>query len=497
MDRKKQKETPYIDALIKYINEKNVVFDVPGHHEGEIKTDLNRVFSSKLYRGDVNCPRGLDNIGNPTGVIKKAQDLMADATGALACKFLVNGSTSGNLIMILSSLKAKEKIILPRNVHKSVINSLILSGAIPVFLMPEIDSRSEIVNQVSFEKWKIAIDDNPDAKAIFVINPTYFGATADLKKIIAYAHKKGMIALVDEAHGSHFYFGKGFPITAMKAGADMSTLSIHKTGGSLTQSSVLLIGSDRISMYDINKSYGMLTSTSPSSVLLASLDAARKFLVTKGKKHLENTCELAEFARNEIKNIRGFIPRGREHFLEHGAYDYDNTKVVVELDKLTINGFELYKILHDKYHIQIELAETYVFLLIVSIGSTRKDIEILLSALREISAKYYDDSITYEDRHYMKNFPAMLVRPRVAFHAPLKIVKLQEAVNEISKDMIMIYPPGIPLIVPGEVFTEEIIKQIEYYKSLDTTILSDYTDGRVSIIDKDAWNYLDHDKDDE
>lgn len=495
MNKKLQKATPYIAGLKKYINEKNVVFDVPGHHEGEISTALNSVYSNKIYIGDVNCPRGLDNIGHPTGVIKEAQDLMADATGAKYCKFLINGSTSGNIIMILSSLRANEKIILPRNVHKSVINALILSGAVPVFLMPAIDPKTEIVNQISFDEWKVAIDTNPDAKAIFIINPTYFGATADLKRITNYAHKKNMIVLVDEAHGSHFYFEKNAPITAMKAGADMSTLSIHKTGGSLTQSSVLLIGSDRVPMYDINKSYGMLTSTSPSSILLASLDAARKFLVFHGPKHLEEAKTLASYARENIGKIKGFLPCDSEHFKENGSFDYDNTKVVVELDKLKINGFELYRILHDKYHIQIELAETYVFLMIVSIGSTQKDIDTMCEALKEISAEYFDDKITYEDRRYMKRFPDMVVRPRVAFHAPLEVVNLEDSLNRICKDMIMIYPPGIPLIVPGERFTQEVIDEIKLYKLLDTTILSDFDDGnKVSVVDESNWNYALEDK---
>ena len=219
---------------------------------------------------------------HPTGAIKEAQELFAKACGADYCKFLINGSTSGNLIMFLSALQANDKVILPRNVHKSVINGLILSGAVPIFIMPELDKKTEIVNQVSFKQRRNAIDDNPDAKAIFIINPTYFGATCDLKKIVSYAHLHNKIVLVDEAHGTHFYFSNKLPVSAMEAGADMTTLSIHKTGGSLTQSSVLLGKGNRVPRYDVIKSFNLITTTSPSSILIASLDAARKYLVFKG-----------------------------------------------------------------------------------------------------------------------------------------------------------------------------------------------------------------------
>ncbi|MEG0977617.1 MAG: aminotransferase class I/II-fold pyridoxal phosphate-dependent enzyme [Bacilli bacterium] len=488
MNRKLQKKTPYVSALKSYIAENNTVFDVPGHHQGEIKTDIDKIYSHKIFRGDVNCPRGLDNIMNPTGVIKEAQELMADALGAKYSRFLVNGSTVGNLIMVMTAIKANEKIILPRNVHKSVINALILSGGVPVFVMPQIDRNTEIVNQPTLAERKKAIDLNPDAKAIFVINPTYFGATTDLKHLVAYAHKKGLLVLADEAHGSHFYFNKQLPISAMKAGADMSTLSFHKTGGSLTQSSVLLIGTDRISPYDVSKTYNMLTTTSPSSILLSSLDAARKFLVFHGKEKLDRAIKISEYAAKEISGINGFNVRAKEHFLLNGAFDYDLCKVVIEIDKVNLSGFEIYKLLKDKYHVQIELAETYVLLLIISIGTVQKDIDKLIDALKEISTNYYDETMVYANRRYLKSFPELAVRPRSAFHAPLKRVKIEDAENEISKEMIMVYPPGIPLIVPGEMFTKEVINQIIYYRSIDTTILSDYPDGTVSVVDKDNWD---------
>ncbi len=486
IDLAEQKETPYLDAYKKYLDEKTTVFDVPGHHQGKIRTDFNKVFGPTIYKSDVNAPRGMDNLSHPTGVIKKAQELFAKACGADYAKFLINGSSEGNLIMLMSALKANEKILMPRNVHKSAINGLVLSGAFPVFVMPEIDKETEIVNQISFRSWKKAIDENPDAKAIFIINPTYFGATANLKKIVDYAHQKNMIVLVDEAHGSHFYFSSHSPISAMEAGADMSTLSIHKTGGSLTQSSVLLVKGNRVSRYDVIKTFNLLTTTSPSSLLIASLDSARKYLVFHGSRNVKRIINLAKIARERISQIKGFKALGKDYFKRNGAFNYDETKVVVELDNLSLTGFELYKILKDRYHIQIELGETYVFLLLFTIGSKKEDVDVIVNALEKISKKYYKENIDYPlNRYANKDFPPLALRPREAYHASLKVVKLSKALNMISKEMIMTYPPGIPVIIPGERFTQAVIDELSYFKKIRANILSDFEGvNEVSVVDE-------------
>ncbi len=489
-EKELQRKTPYIDAYKKYIQDKNIVFDVPGHHQGKIRTDFDKLFNHEVYKKDVNCPRGMDNYMHPTGAIKEAQDLFAKACNADYAKFLLNGSTSGNLIMLLSALKANEKVLLPRNVHKSVINGLILSGAIPIFILPHIDSETEVANQPTLKEWKEAIDNNPDIKAIFVINPTYFGATCDLKKLVEYAHKKNIVVLVDEAHGTHFYFSKKCPISAMDAGADMSTLSVHKTGGSLTQSSVLLVKGNRVPHYEVIKAFNLITTTSPSSILLASLDAARKYLVFKGSRQIYNAIKLAKQARLRINEIPGFKAHSKDYFTQKcHSFSFDETKVCVELDKLSIDGFEFYKILKDKYNIQIELAEKYVFLLLFTIGSEQKDVDKLIEALKDISMKYYDEGVSYDSPHYMTSFPKMKIRPRVAFHAPLKVVELDDSLNMISKEMVMVYPPGIPIIVPGEIISKEVINQIKYYEKSKATILSDRDSiNQISVVDEENWD---------
>lgn len=482
-----QDQTPFLDALIKYVNEKISPFDVPGHHMGNVENRLKDFLGGKTFQSDVNAPIGLDSLQHPTGVIRQAQELMADFTGADHSFFLVNGTTSGIIAMIMSACKAKDKIIIPRNVHKSIISALVLSGSIPIYVMPKIDRQLEIANVPSLEDYKRAIVRYPSAKAVLVINPTYFGAVSHLKEITEFAHAHNMVVLVDEAHGAHYYFSENGPISAMKAGADLASVSFHKTGGSLTQSSVLLLKGNRIAPYEVSKSLAIINTTSPSNILIASLDAARHFAATKGQEMMDEVLVMSAFAREQISKIKGFIPRGREHFLQKGCYDYDETKLVLELDHLDLSGFDLYYLLKEKYQIQVELAETYVILGIMAIGTKREHLKHLFAALKDISRNHYNRKITYPRHTFSVGFPFLLVRPRSAFYAPSKRISIFDAANEISKESIMIYPPGIPLIIPGEIFTNDLIERIKTYKETGITMISDYSDGTVNVVDKDNW----------
>ncbi len=486
-----QRKTPFVDELKKYVEDNISPFDVPGHHMGRVENKLKDLIGDMAFKADVNAPRGLDNLNHPKGVIKEAQKLVASAYKAREAFFLVNGTTLGIQTMLMTVCKAREKVILPRNCHKSAINALILSGSIPIFISPTYDLDLEIANQATIDSYIKAMDDNLDAKAIFVINPTYFGACLDLKRLVDEAHKRDMLVLVDEAHGAHFAFMNNGPISAIEAGADASSVSFHKTLGSLTQSSVLLINSDKISHYDILKTLNTLNTTSPSNLLIASIDAARYYMVTKGKDKLDEIVSLSNYAREKINEIKGFKACGKDYFCSLGAYNYDETKLVIELDDINLTGFELYNMLKDKYKIQLELAEQYVVLAILAIGTIKEDIDNLILALNDISNNYYASGLKYPKFKFDINYPKQLVRPRSAYHAPLKKVKLDDAIGMISKEAIMVYPPGIPLIIPGEVFSEPLIKHIKYYQSTDATILSDYDDGYVSVIDTDKWEKAD------
>ena len=482
-----QKKTPYLTALKKYLSEGISPFDVPGHHMGNTPNKLKDFLGKRVFEADINAPIGLDNLANPTGVIKDTCDLMADATGADHAFLLINGTSSGIIASILASVNADEKIILPRNVHKSILSALVLSGAVPLFVNPQIDSQLEIANQPSFDDYKKAIIRYPSAKAVFVINPTYFGAIADLEKIVDFAHQHNMIVIVDEAHGAHYYFSSTGPKSAMECGADITSVSMHKTGGSLTQSSVLLIKEERVKITSIQKALNILNTTSPSTLLLASLDTARHYMANYGEAALEKTVQLAKYAFDRIGKIPGFVPRGKKYFLQRGCYDYDKTKLVIELDKLDLTGHEVYQLLKTKYHIQLELAEAYTLLGIIAIGTKKKHIDNLIVALKDISKTHYHKNWKYPNRNYNITFPFAMVKPRTAYHAPSIKVHFTEALGMISKESIMIYPPGIPLIIPGEVFTKEVIERLTTYRKTGVTILSDYKDGYVNVIDSEKW----------
>ena len=482
-----QNKTPYLDALKNYISRGTAQLDVPGHQQGNVANDLKDFIGPEIFKCDVNAPIGMDNLANPHACLQEAEDLFADFAGAKNSFFLINGTSSGIIAMIMSACHANDKIILPRNVHKSIVSALILSGASPIYIMPKIDADLEIANQPTVDEYISAMHKYPTAKAIFVINPTYFGAVNDLKRLVEEAHKRGIAVLVDEAHGAHYYFDDKGPISAMKAGADMSSVSFHKTGGSLTQSSVLLLNSEYIDRVSVQKALNILNTTSPSTILMASLDAARKFVATKGQEAMEKTHEISKYAREQISKINGFVPCGKDHFITRGCYDYDETKLVIKLEHLDINGFDVYQLLQKDFQIQIELAETYAIMAILAIGTGKKQIDRLIAALKDISKKHYKKSYEYKRHAFGIEFPFQIMRPRGAYHAAGKRVPLKDAVNEISKESIMIYPPGIPLIVPGEVFTKDLVKRIEAYKKNGITILSDYGADVVNVIDTEKW----------
>ena len=220
---------------------------------------------------------------------------------------------------------------------------------------------------------------------------------------------------------------------------------------------------------------------------MASIDAARSFAAVHGAKEMERVHEVSNYAREQISKIKGFVPCGIEHFKTRGCYNYDDTKLVIKLEHLDINGFDLYHILQDDYKIQIELAETYVIMCILAIGTSKKQIDRLVNALKDVSKKHFNKVNEYKRHAFTVEFPFQIVRPRSAFHAPGKQIALKDAENCISKESIMIYPPGIPLIVPGEVFSKDLIKRIETYKSTGCTLLSDYGGDIVNVVNVDTW----------
>lgn len=483
----RQLKEPFLEACIEYMNSNPTPFDVPGHKMGRLTTDLTKYAGENIFKADFNAPLGLDNLYHPHGVIKEAEELAAEAFHADRAIFSVNGTTGGILTILISLLRAKDKIILPRNVHKSVINGLIISGAYPIFVEPDVDNITGIANGVSVETYIKAMDENPDSKALFVINPTYFGIASNLVEIVNQAHKRGILVICDEAHGAHFVFNKKMPISAMDAGADISTMSVHKTAGSLTQSSLILIKKERIDVSRVEKVFAMFSSTSPNHILMASLDAARKMLYFEGEKLIDYALELANYARSKINKLPGLYAFDKEYCTNDARFNFDETKLVINTYGLGISGFEVLKELRQKFNIQLELAEVSEVLAIVGIGSKKEDIDKLIEGLTYLSNTYYKEDGQLNIPHFDYTYPKLIVRPREAFNAPSKIVPIEDAAGEISSEAIMIYPPGIPIAIPGEIISKQAIELVEFYENNGGVLLSDSPDGYIKVIDQSNW----------
>ena len=403
----------------------------------------------------------LDNLCHPVSVIKNAQELAAEAFGAENAFFVVNGTTGSVQAMIMAACKAGEKIIMPRNVHRSAINALVVNGAIPVYVNPGTNKRLGIPLGMSVENVRKAIRENPDAKAVLINNPTYYGVCSDLREIVKLAHENGMLALVDEAHGTHFYFGENMPVSGMAAGADMAAVSMHKTGGSLTQSSLLLCGKNVSAGY-IRQIINLTQTTSGSYLLIASLDIARKNLALNGREIFRKTVQYAEYARSEINKLGGYYAFGSELCGSDSFFSFDPTKLSIHTRDIGLAGIEVYDILRDEYNIQIEFGDIGNVLAIISAGDRALEIERLISSLYEIKRLYSKDKAGMFDHEYID--PQVIMPPQSAFYGDKKSVPITESGGYICGEFVMCYPPGIPILAPGEKITGDIINYILYAK---------------------------------
>ena len=437
-------------------------FDVPGHKHGKGNPELTAFLGEKCVGVDVNSMKPLDNLCHPVSVIRDAELLAADAFGAKHAFLMVGGTTSSVQSMVLSCCKQGDKIILPRNVHRSVINSLVLCGAIPVYVNPDVDRRLGISLGMSREHVRKAIAEHPDAVAVLVNNPTYYGICSDLRAIVKMAHDAGMLCLADEAHGTHFYFGDNMPVSAMKAGADMAAVSMHKSGGSLTQSSLLLIG-ENVNERHVRQIINLTQTTSGSYLLMSSLDISRRNLALRGKEVFRKVIEMAEYAREEINAVGGYYAYGRELINGDSIFDFDPTKLSVHTRDIGLAGIEVYDILRDEYDIQIEFGDIGNILAYLSIGDRMQELERLVSALAEIKRRYKKDPDGLLSQEYID--PEVVCSPQEAFYSQKKSIPINESSGFVCSEFVMCYPPGIPILAPGERITKDIIDYIQYAKA--------------------------------
>ena len=456
-----QYRAPIYEALERFREMRVVPFDVPGHKHGRGNPELTAFLGERCVGVDVNSMKPLDNLCHPISVIREAEDLAADAFGAAHAFLMVGGTTSSVQSMVLSSCKRGDEIILPRNVHRSVINALVLCGAVPVYVNPEVEDRLGISLGMRREQVEKAIKEHPNAVAVLVNNPTYYGICSDLREIVKMAHAAGMLCLADEAHGTHFYFGENMPVSAMAAGADMAAVSMHKSGGSLTQSSLLLIGPN-VSQGHVRQIINLTQTTSGSYLLMSSLDISRRNLALKGRDVFRRVTQMAVYARDEVNAVGGYYAFGKELVDGNAVFDFDATKLSIHTREIGLAGIEVYDILRDEYDIQIEFGDLGNILAYLSIGDRFQEIERLVSALAEIRRRYQRDSSGLMGQEYIE--PVVVATPQEAFYAEKKSVPIGESEGLVCSEFVMCYPPGIPVLAPGERITRDVLDYIAYAK---------------------------------
>ena len=452
-----QNKTPLFDAIINYINEDITPFHIPSHKMGRgINPKWKEYAGENIFKMDICEVQGLDDLHQPEGVIKEAQELAAEAWGAERTFFLVNGTSSGIISSICSIVKESDKIIIPRNSHKSVVFGLIISGATPIYIPAEIYKEKGLIGGFDPMKLEDIYQTNTGIKGVFSVSPSYHGICSDMKSLIEITHKHGGVFIADEAHGNHTYFHESLPVGALKLGADISCMSIHKMCGSLTQSSMLHLNSKNVDIAALTSNLQMMQNTSPSYLLEVSLDLARHYMATKGKENLDNLIKLSDYARKEISAINGFEILGEELIGHYAIAGYDPLRLIFSARKLGLEGYELYELLRRDYGIEMEFGDYFYGLCIMGLGTRPEDIEHLITALKDISARYRWQRKALSWDEEFPSIPQRIMTPRQAYFADKENIPWKDSKGRISSEMIVPYPPGIPIVCPGEKITDEV-----------------------------------------
>lgn len=477
-----QNRKPLIDRLIFHAGNNPVSFHVPGHKSRFLYGRLEHEFLCKVMELDVTEIPGMDNLHCPEGIIKEAQGLAAEAYGVDSTYFLVNGSTCGILAALLAATKPGDKIIIDRYSHSSVQSGLILGRLKPVYASRPVDRLTGIPLSVDLNRIGEAIAENPDAVAVFVTNPGYYGVCSDIRAISKLAQLNNMLLIVDEAHGAHLKFCDGLPESAVDTEADIIVQSAHKTLPAMTQGSWLHVKGERVDRGRLERMLGIFQSTSPSYPIMASLDMARHVMVTGGEERLKMIVGKLRGTRMDINLLdKGLFCPGREYFTGKGAFDFDETKLVINTSRAGISGYELDLKLRESKNIYGELYDLVNWLGVVTVGSLPGDLDALVEACSIVET---GGARVASLPDFDLEMPPGDLDPWEVLERDVVSVKLEEAENMVAASGITPYPPGIPIVCPGERITSGVIDRIELYLSFNMNIKG-YRNGFVDVIRND------------
>ncbi|NEQ49711.1 MAG: aminotransferase class I/II-fold pyridoxal phosphate-dependent enzyme [Leptolyngbya sp. SIO3F4] len=447
-----QFRAPLVDALCSCASRQRSAFYTPGHKGGKGISKLHRtVFGDDIFRVDLPELPELDDLFAPESVILEAEHLAARAFGAEQTWFLVNGSTCGVESALLATCGPGDRVLVPRNAHQSVLSGLILSGAMPVWIAPAYDQAWQLPLGVEADEIAIALKQDPNIKAIVIVSPTYEGVCSDIKVISQIAHSYGIPLIVDAAHGPHFAFHDGLPPSALSCGADIVVHSAHKVLAAFTQAALLHVQGERCDRDRLNQSLRITQSSSPSYLLLGSLDAARHQMANWGQMLMEQTLQLAGAARQQLRNMNLPVL----NVSQGGIFQQDLTRLTIDVSTMSTTGFIADTWLNER-GVTVELPSFKHLTCIVSLGNSIEDIDRLIQELRHLPANGQMSIPQY----ISPELPKLAMSPREAFFAPTRTCVIEDAVGCLSAQTICIYPPGIPNLMPGEVITEQVLQTL-------------------------------------
>lgn len=483
-----QNKTPLLDAIGEFIHTQPAYFRIPGHRlDRGISKRWTKEVGEQIFAYDVTETPYTDDLHQAQGAIKEAQQLLSELYHTDRSYFLVNGSTCGNEAMILAGAMEGQEIMIARNAHKSAMMGLIISGARPVYVGPKVLNDWGIQGGITPEDVDACFQEHPDCKALFMVSPSYYGITSNLRRIAEVCHSHGAMLLVDEAHGGHVYFHEELPHGAIEQGADMCVQSMHKVTGALTQSSVLHVHSKLVDLDRVNSALHIVQSTSPNYLLMTSLDCARYELAMHGRQMMQDALKLADYAREEIRKIQGFDCMGTEITGMEGVAGVDRTRLVITAKELGFTGFDLEECLFREYQVNMELADYENVLAIITYANTREEIDRLINACRDLSEKVRNDTCvinkSWEKKQnpMLTRLPEQIMTPRQAYFAKTMQIPWEDAVGRIAGEMVAPYPPGIPILYAGERITREVWEYLEQFRR-DGRHMHGAENGRITVI---------------